>query len=175
MPYQEAPNTTARRGFSLIELVIVVVIIGIIGAVAVPRMSRGAQGAAVSALSADLLRLNNAVDFYVIEHDGNKPDATKISAQLTGKTNASGDVWAGAPGEVAYGPYLRTVPPLPLGDKKGNSLIKTTDGAGVGWIWVPAKCIIRPNLKRDNGTTDEALVTQVINATTLIRDDLVTP
>src|SRR4051812_8894152 len=58
----------ARRGFSLIELVIVVVIIGIIAAIAVPRMSRGSQGASDSALGANLAVLRNAVDLYQTEH-----------------------------------------------------------------------------------------------------------
>jgi len=164
-----------HAGFSLIELVIVVVIIGIIGAVAVPRMSRGAQGASISALTGDLSVLNTAVEPYAPEHNGDYPDPAKINTQLVVKTNQWGDAWSGAPGEMAFGPYLRSVPPLPLGDRKGSTTIALNDGDDIGWLYVPASGLIRPNLNRDNGTTDEALVTSIINATAKVRYDLVRP
>jgi len=163
------------NGFSLIELVIVVVIIGIIGAIAVPRMSRGSEGASISALSGDLAVLNKAVDLYAAEHNGDFSLASNIGDQFTGKTNSTGSVWSGASGEVPYGPYLRAVPPLPIGVKKGNTLIDTSDGAGVGWIYVPARELIRPNFTKADGSVNEPLVTNVISGSTLIRDDLVGP
>ncbi len=171
------PDSGSPRGraFSLIELVIVVVIIGIIGAIAVPRMSRGAEGASISALAGDVVALNRAVDLYAAEHNGDFPRAANINEQLTAKTNLNGAVPTGAPGEIAFGPYIRVIPPLPIGKKKGNTLIAAADGAGVGWIYYPVRGIIRPNLTKAGGTVDEPLVTIVINGSTLIRDDLVGP
>ncbi len=174
MPQPHTPYTRTQRGFSLIELVIVVVIIGIIGAIAVPRMSRGAQGAAVSALRGDLAVLNKAVDLYAVEHNGDFPRAANVNEQLTGKTNASGAAPSGLAGEIVYGPYLRTIPPLPLGEKKGSILIAASDGAGVGWIYRQTKGVIRPNLNKA-GAIDESLVTLVINGSDLKREDLVGP
>ncbi len=168
-------HTKTPRGFSLIELVIVVVIIGIIGAIAVPRMSRGSKGASVSALTGNMAVLNKAVDHYAAEHGGQYPNAPAIAAQLTGQTNADGTVWAGAPGEIAYGPYLRKVPPLPVGEKKGNTVIAVSNGDDVGWFYTPATGVIRPNLTKADGNTDEDLVTNIINNTSKVRDDLVTP
>ncbi len=167
-----ARPATPRRAFSLIELVIVVVIIGIIGAIAVPRMSRGSEGASVSALIGDLTTLNKALDHYAAEHDGAFPDASRIVAQLTGKTDLSGAAWSAG---VSYGPYLRAVPPLPVGDKKGNTGIAAADGAGVGWLYSQSRGLILPNLTKNNGAVNEPLVTDVINVTNLKRDDLVLP
>ncbi len=167
-------NATATRGFSLIELVIVVVIIGIIGAIAVPRMSRGSRGASVSSLIGDLAVLNKAVDLYAIEHGGSFPRVANITEQLTGQTNDQGNTPTGVVGEVVFGPYIRTIPPLPIGAKKGNAGIATADGAGVGWLYAPVRGIIRPNLIKA-GSVDEPLVAEVINASNLIRDDLVKP
>ncbi len=152
-----------------------VVIIGIIGAIAIPRMSRGSDGAAVSALTGNLSVMNKAVEIYAVEHGGDYPAAAKIASQLLMQTNTHGNDPTGDIGEVVYGPYLRAVPPLPVGDKKGNTGIALSDGDGVGWIYRPTRGIIQPNLTDGDGNVDETLVTKVINATKLKRDDLVEP
>ena len=107
-----------RHGFSLLELVIVVVILGIIAAIAIPRMSRGSQGAADSALSGNLAVLRNAVELFSAEHNGSLPDGN-IVTQLTEYTDSGGAVSATKTGNYIYGPYLRQVPPLPVGTRKG--------------------------------------------------------
>lgn len=133
-----------RRGFSLIELVIVVVIIGIIAAIAIPRMSRGSAGAADSAVVANLRALRNAIDLYATEHGGTMPGPTTIVAQLTTYTDDAGATSATKTGAYIYGPYIRDIPSLPVGAKKGSKGIAAADGAGVGWIYdgttVKANC-----------------------------------
>jgi prepilin-type N-terminal cleavage/methylation domain-containing protein len=130
-------RTTARGGFSLIELVIVVVIIGIIAAIAIPRMSRGSQGAQESALIGNLSVLRNAIELFSTEHGGTLPTTTAFVTQITGKTDATGSATIDA-GEVAYGPYLREIPPLPVGANQGKNTVGTTLGADAGWIYDPA-------------------------------------
>lgn len=128
--------TTRRRGFSLIELVIVVVILGIIGAIAIPRMSRGSEGAAESALKANLQALRGAIDLYAAEHGGAFPSLNDIEFQLTQYTDASGTVNATKTGDFIYGPYLRSIPPLPVGSEQGSSDITGTPGeADHGWVY----------------------------------------
>lgn len=134
-----------RRGFSLIELVIVVVIIGIIGAIAIPRMSRGATGAADSALAGNLAVLRNAIDLYQTEHGGEYPSAAEIVDQLTTFTDDTGADSATKDATHIFGPYLRAVPTLPVGPKKGASGIAAADGAGIGWIYTAATGEIRAN------------------------------
>jgi prepilin-type N-terminal cleavage/methylation domain-containing protein len=137
----------ARRAFSLIELVIVVVIIGIIGAIAIPRMSRGAEGASDSALVANLAVLRNAIDLFVTEHEGTYPLAADVENALLQYSNLLADDYGtkDAPSGRIYGPYLRAVPPLPVGAEKGSNGIAAIAGAGVGWIYDQSTGSIRAN------------------------------
>src|SRR5262245_24690535 len=134
-----------RRGFSLIELVIVVVIIGIIAAIAIPRMSRGSAGAADSALSGNLTILRNAIDLYATEHTGTFPLAATFATQMQTYTDDSGATNATKTATYIYGPYIRQIPALSVGTKKGSSGVAAADGAGVGWIYDETLGTIKAN------------------------------
>lgn len=136
---------STRRAFSLIELVIVIVILGIIAAIAVPRMSRGATGAADSALTSNLAVLRNAIGLYEAEHQGAFPLAAKFAEQLTQFTDNSGANSATRTSTHIFGPYLRAVPPVPVGAKRGSSGVAAADGPGVGWIYDETTGLIRAN------------------------------
>lgn len=136
----------ASRGFSLIELVIVVVILGIIGAIAIPRMSRGAEGAAESSLVSDLANLRRAIEMYQAEHDGNYPSGTDIASQLTQYSSAAGATNATRDSTHIYGPYLRDIPALKVGSKRGLNAIGTASGETVAWLYDPATGTIRADL-----------------------------
>jgi general secretion pathway protein G len=139
-----------QKAFSLIELVIVVVIIAIIGAIAIPKMSRGAQGAADSALIQNLSVLRSALDLYQTENGGNYPTAANVTNALIQYNDGNGGLSATKTGNFVYGPYLRAVPTLPLGTRKGSNGIATADAVGIGWIYVAATGSINAN------TTTEA-------------------
>jgi len=131
-------RTRGRRGFSLIELVIVVVIIAIIAAIAIPRMSRGAAGATDSALQADLRVLRNAIDLYAQEHNGTYPTVANVNATpgaLTAYSDDQGNLSATKTGNYIYGPYVRTVPGVPLGTEKGAGTFAAAANTGVGWVY----------------------------------------
>ena len=128
-------RTVRRSGFSLLEWVIVVVIIGIIAAIAIPRMSRGSAGAAESALAGNVAVMHKAIDMYAAEHNGTNPAVATIASQLTLYSSAAGATSATKDTTYIYGPYLQSVPPLPVGAKKGNTGIAAADGSGAGWIY----------------------------------------
>ncbi|MFQ6036851.1 MAG: prepilin-type N-terminal cleavage/methylation domain-containing protein [Sedimentisphaerales bacterium] len=136
--------------FSLLELVIVVAIIAILAAIAIPRMSRGSRGAGDSALASDLAVLRNAIDIFAAEHSGTFPTATNIVNQLTQYTDINGNAQTVKDPNHIYGPYIRKIPPLPVGNRKGSTGIAAADAAGVGWIYDDATGSIRAN------TTTEA-------------------
>ena len=115
------------QGFSLIELVIVVVIIGIIAAIAIPRLSRGSAGAADSALLGNLAVLRNAIDLYATEHGGTYPALATFDTQLTQFTDSAGGTAATKDSTHIYGPYVRKVPPLPVGTNKNS--VTVVDGS----------------------------------------------
>ena len=143
-----------NRAFSLLELVIVVAIIAILAAIAIPRMSRGSKGAGDSALSGDLAVLRNAIDIFAAEHTGTFPTAANITNQLTQYTDIDGVVSAIKDPNHIYGPYIRKIPPLPVGAEKGSTSIAAAPAVGVGWIYTASTGTIKANCA--DGETDEA-------------------
>jgi len=147
------PRTKAhkKRGFSLLELVIVVVIIGIIAAIAIPRMSRGTAGASDSAVAGDLAVVRNAIDLFAAEHGGKFPTIANVENQLTQYTDGSHTTAPVATKDAThiYGPYLRDVPPLPVGTNKTKTTFTgTAPGAtaeDAGWYYNETTGEIRAN------------------------------
>jgi prepilin-type N-terminal cleavage/methylation domain-containing protein len=134
------------RAFSLIELVIVVVIIGIIAAIAVPRMSRGAAGASDSALSANLSVLRNAIDLFQTEHGGTFPSLANLPNALIQYSDAAGTTFSATKtASCIYGPYLRSIPALPVGADKGATSFVATYTAGNGWVYSAATGSVTAN------------------------------
>jgi hypothetical protein len=59
---------------------------------------------------------------------------------INGATNATKDA------THIYGPYLRSIPPLPVGTKKGATGIAAAAGDGIGWEYTEATGVIRAAL-----------------------------
>jgi general secretion pathway protein G len=137
---------TRERAFSLIELVIVVVILGIVAAIAIPRLAGATANASAVAMKADLTLLMKAVEHYSAEHGGVYPNADKVTAQLTQYSDIDGNTAASCDATHLYGPYVRSIPPLPYGPNKGNRLLAKANGAGVGWLYLPTSGRVLPNL-----------------------------
>jgi len=129
---------TTRGGFSLLEVVIVVAIIAILAAIGIPRMSRGSRGANDSAVSGNLAVLRNAIELYSAEHGGSFPAVATITDQLTKYTDINGTPNATKTTQYVYGPYVRAVPPLTVGQRKGKNGVKAVDDPNAGWIYADA-------------------------------------
>jgi prepilin-type N-terminal cleavage/methylation domain-containing protein len=136
---------TTRGGFSLLEVVIVVAIIAILAAIGIPRMSRGSRGANDSAVSGNLAVLRNAIDLYSAEHGGSFPAVGTITNQLTLYSDISGLTNAAKTTQYVYGPYIRTIPPLTVGARKGQNGISAADDPNTGWIYTAASGTIKAN------------------------------
>ncbi len=136
-----------RRAFSLIELVIVIVIIGILAAIAVPRLSRGATSASENALSANLAAMRSAVELFYAEHSNTYPSLAKFSESLTQYSDSTGTKFGDrdAANGLIYGPYLRTVPPLPVGANKGKTAAVAALGDDGGWVYDATKGTVKSN------------------------------
>ncbi len=145
------------KGFSLLELVIVVAILAVIAAIALPRLGGSTNRADDAAVGADLETLQKAIDLFAAEHHGRYPTVAAIADQLTQYTSLDGHAQAARDAAHIYGPYLRAIPPLPVGHRKGNTKIAAVDGAGVGWIYDETSGEITPNTGLDDA---EATSTQ---------------
>ena len=137
LPYQKQAVRRGYppQGFSLIELVIVVVIIAIIGAIAIPKMSRGAGGAGDSALIQELSVLRTALDAYQAENGGAYPAADKVANAMLQYNDGAGNLSPTPDAAHIYGPYLRSIPPLPVGARKSCTGIAAADAATIGWLY----------------------------------------
>jgi len=136
-----------HQAFSLLEVVLVVAIVAVFAAIAVPRVGRGTKGGSEAALVTDLRVLRGAIDRYAVEHGGSYP-TNDIVKQLTRYTDLNGEDSPNKDATHLYGPYLRSVPPLPVGLKKGATGIDEPSKAGsggVGWIYDEATGAIRAN------------------------------
>lgn len=134
-----------ERAFSLLEVVLAVAILGVLAAIVIPRMSRGTAGSSEVALIADLRLLRGAIDHYAIDHGGTFPTNQDIMDQLTQYTDFLGDVQATMDTTHVYGPYLACIPPLPVGARKGNTVIADNAGVAVGWVYNGTTGAIRAN------------------------------
>ncbi len=147
-----------HTGFTLLEMMLVVVIIALIAAIAIPKFSQGAAGASSSAVAADLAVLRNAIDMYQADHNA-YPSATTIATQLVQFSDINGNTQATKDTTHIYGPYLRSLPALPVGAMKGNTGIAAATATGVGWLYTAASGLIQTN------TTTEADSSGVLYST----------
>jgi general secretion pathway protein G/type IV pilus assembly protein PilA len=135
----------ARRGFSLLELVIVIVILGIIAAIALPRMGSAAENSANKAVAASTAEVQHAIELYSTEHTEQDPsmnpdgsvnnDPSVFISRLLGQTDDQGNV---DPAGI-YGPYLRAWPVNPVNSKSTLRIGGLSSGLNTdGWQFDPA-------------------------------------
>lgn len=152
-------------GSTLIELVIVAAIIGLVAAIAIPRMSDASRAASEAALRSSLRDLRQAIETYWAEHDATYPcffhgatyngisGGALLKHQLTSFTSPQGAPAGEVSVEHYLGPYLRAIPPLPVGKARGATQIWASDafngppdhGTTIGWEYSISTGEIRSN------------------------------
>ena len=141
-----------RGVFSLLELAVIVVALGVVAIIVGPRMSRGAGAASSAHLPDQLLvgrlrALRTAIHAYAIDHANQPPDgdADRITRQLTQYTDGTGNPNPTRTPRYLYGPYLRDIPPLPLGPNRGATTLGLAGDPIAAWTYNPATAHIWPN------------------------------
>jgi len=117
-------------GFTLIEILVVVVILGVLAAIVIPQFTSAANESRDSSIKMSVNRINQQIEIYQQQHDGNRPTLANFEAQLTQASNASGQTAAVGTSGYALGPYIRE---LPINPKTGTSTV--SDGAYGSSAW----------------------------------------
>ena len=113
----------ARRGFTLVEILIVVIILGILAAIVIPQFTNASQNARESSLQSTLQTLRSQIQLYKLQHGDALPDLTASGTGTIPQTVAwaaltAGGTW-GTPAQT-FGPYMQAVPLNPM---NGDSTI----------------------------------------------------
>lgn len=116
----------AKKGFTLVEILIVVVILGILAAIVIPQFSQASTEAKLNSCRSSLQSLRSQIELYKIQHNDQPPALASFAAQMTGKTNPDGT--AGG----TLGPYMQKVPRNPWNN---SETLAAADAAGVGWVY----------------------------------------
>jgi len=139
----------AKRGFTLVEILIVVVILGILAAIVIPQFTQASTEAKLNSLCSNLQTLRSQIELYKVQHNDVPPgntvaaDGTVSAAatsfgdqmvyctELDGTDNGTKERDA----DAKFGPYLERIPDNPF---NGSNTVSDTSAAGVGWVYDPA-------------------------------------
>ena len=139
-------RTPRRRAFTLVEVLIVVVILGILATVIIGVFGNNSADASRASLKDNLRTMRSALEIYIAQH-GNYPSVASFEQQMTQYTDGAGGVSATKTATHIYGPYILSMPPLPIGVERGNTGVTTTTyTAGFGWGYDPISGQLRANL-----------------------------
>jgi hypothetical protein len=140
------------RSFPVLEVAIVLVVLGIIASIVGPRRSRGAADPAAAArqtqeqvLAGRLKEMRAAIAAYVDEHGGHAPDPDRVVPQLTQYSDWSGRTNPTKTSRFIYGPYLREIPDVPVGAKRGSNSIGLPTEPRVAWTYDSTMGRVRAN------------------------------
>ena len=139
------PRVRRDRAFTLVEILIVVIILGILGTIIIGLFQNGTKDASAASLRDNLRNLRTQLQLYLAHH-GEYPAQATLTEQLTQYTDNAGDHSATKTATHIYGPYIFSMPPLPVGANKGQSGVTTlTYSAGFGWGYDAATGTLRAN------------------------------
>ena len=92
----------AKKGFTLVEILIVVVILGILAAIVIPQFTNASQEAKLAALKSNLQTVRAQIQLFKIQHNDQSPTVADFEAGMT-VIDANG-----------FGPYLERIPNNPF-------------------------------------------------------------
>ena len=112
---------SARRAFTLIEILTVLMIVGLLAALIVPNMSTTAEDAARSTARSQLAAVRSQIELYKLRYGGTIPPASG--------TDGTDQLWvAMTTADNGGSPFLMKEPKLPIGYNWNWNGIKLTVG-----------------------------------------------
>jgi len=122
----------AKRGFTLVEILIVVVILGILAAIVIPQFTEASTEAKTSSLCTDLQTMRSQIELYKIQHNDTPPSYANFVSQMTQQSDQNGTV-PPADGMTALGPYVQQIPTNQFNDDDTIDNDGTIGNDSGGW------------------------------------------
>jgi len=156
----------ARKGFTLVEILIVVIILGILAAIVIPQFTEASGEARVSNLMTNLQTIRSQLLLYKTQHLETYPaaaageDGTDFADQMTKYTDVDAGVSATPSTDYPYGPYLQSVPVNPVSGDNTVTVVQdgatafTAPAADAGWWFNSVTGEFRANVTDARTTTD---------------------
>jgi prepilin-type N-terminal cleavage/methylation domain-containing protein len=130
-------SRTARRGFTLVEILIVVVLIAILAAIVVPKFGEVMSNSRKTGLQEQLRRIRTDIQLYKLQHADQVPalvgTPTDWTDLTTAKPNGSGTM---------CGPYMAQFPRNPLNNFSDVFIVQSDPtwgdpvvGANIGFVY----------------------------------------
>ena len=80
----------AKRGFTLVEILIVVVILGILAAIVIPQFTQASTEAKTNSLCSDLQTLRSQIELYKVQHNDTLPTVANFNDAMVYCTDIGG-------------------------------------------------------------------------------------
>ena len=152
----------AKKGFTLVEILIVVVILGILAAIVIPQFTDASTQAKEANMKSTLQSVRSQIELYKIQHNDEFPGqgtgGASFAACLTGYTDVDGTTVAST-ASGAFGPYLQAMPTNPWNNLATVVEVETdpneTGGDdSTGWFFNTVKGSFGAN---DSGATEDGV------------------
>ena len=135
----------AKRGFTLVEILIVVVILGILAAIVIPQFTQASTEAKTNSLCSDLQTLRSQIELYKVQHNDTVPAAADFNTVMIYCTDIDGNINGGGTkvrdATYEFGPYLERIPENPFSNDASVGAVANQAAAGGGdngWDYVEA-------------------------------------
>jgi general secretion pathway protein G len=110
-------NRAAKKGFTLVEILIVVIILGILAAIVIPQFTQASTEAKISNIRTNLQTIRSQLLLYRMQHDSEVYPGADFVNQMTTYTNTAGVAQATSDATHNLGPYLQSIPVNPISNK----------------------------------------------------------
>jgi len=120
---------SAKKGFTLVEILIVVIILGILAAIVIPQFTQASTEARISNLRTNLQTIRSQLLLYKTQHNENYPGDDFVD-QMTTYSNAAGETSDAPDADFPFGRYLQAVPINPM---SGDSTVRVVSGAATAF------------------------------------------
>ncbi|MDD5459455.1 MAG: prepilin-type N-terminal cleavage/methylation domain-containing protein [Phycisphaerae bacterium] len=120
----------AKKGFTLVEILIVVVILGILAAIVIPQFTNASTEAKENSLKSDLHTMRAQIELWSVKNSDNEPNAL---------------------GDLVTDEYLRAIPENPF---TNDATISSTQEDGSAWYYNSTTGDVRAN---DGGTDADSV------------------